>query len=379
MCVALALAGCDGGPPGSDPGSCEGAVAGPSGGAATDRVVLCVLGEDGAAIAGAAVSIGGASAGVSDETGKLEVDVAPASAIEVSAPGLVPHTLLGVASRRYGVVLPRGSAGTRTITGTVTGINALPLPPDGYRRVVEIRAASPLAPLALTDGLAIGAPADCTLAGDECTFSIAVDDRVTHVNATVVDTTSAFADRLVAGFAVGTIDGTTADLAIPGRDGGLFEVAVDAGLDVVIGVPGARIGDDVLLFGSPTSTETVPVPMGTLGGTAWLAVIYDGPSDELRAGVVQRPSAASTAPPAPAVAIEATTLTLPSDRLSTLSVGRGATEIWRATVLDGRSTVSLPMGDADRVAVLVHGAASSAVDEGALDGVQAVVSLPVVR
>ena len=49
-------------------------------------------------------------------------------AIEVTAPGLVPHTVLGVSTRRFGVVLSRGSAATRTVTGTLSGINSLPLP-----------------------------------------------------------------------------------------------------------------------------------------------------------------------------------------------------------------------------------------------------------
>lgn len=379
LSCAVALAGCDSGPPGSDPGSCDGATAGPSGGPASGRVVLCVLDDTGGAIAGASVSVGGTAAGVSDDAGKIEVDVGPGSAVEVSAPGLVPHTLLGVSSRRFGVVLPRGATGTRTVTGTVSGINELPLPPDGYRRVVEIRAASRFDPLSLTDGLAVGAPADCTLAGDECTFSIEVDERVGHVNATVVDTTSAFADRLVAGFALGAIDGTTAAFAIGGRDGGLAPVTLDAGIDVVIGVPGTRVGDDVLLFGSPTSTDSIPVPAEAVGGTPWLAVIYDSASDELAAGVVLRPSGTTTAPEAPGVSIEGTTLTLPSERVSTLSLGRGSAEVWRATVLDGRTTVSVPSGDADRVSVLVHGAGSSATEAGALDRIQAVVSLPVVR
>ncbi|MCB9594538.1 MAG: hypothetical protein H6719_17530 [Sandaracinaceae bacterium] len=379
LLLCLALVGCDDGPPGSDPGSCAGAVAGPSGGAATDRVVLCVLDEDGAAVPGAAVSVSGMSVGVSDDTGKLEVDYTASSAIEISAAGLVPHTLLGVSSRRFGVVLPRASAGTRTITGTLSGINELHLPPDGYRRVVEIRGGNAFTPLSLTDGLAIGAPADCTLAGDTCTFSVEVDERVTHLNATVIDATSAFSDRLVAAFAIGAVDGTTADFAISGRDGGLSEISVDAGTDIVIGVPGARVGDDVLLFGSPTATDTVPVPSEALGGTAWLAMIYTGPSDELHAGVVQRPSASTSAPPAPGVSIDGATLTLPSQRVSTISLGAGNTELWRATVLDGRTTVSVPTGDADRVAVIVHGASATAVEEGATRAIQAVVTLAITR
>jgi len=373
----LALVGCDSGPPGSDPGSCDGAAAGAAGGPASDRVTLCALDEDGAPVAGAEVSIGGVSAGLTDATGKLDVDFTAASAIEVRAAGLVPHTLLGVSTERYGVVLARPTAPTRTVSGTVSGINELPLPPDGYRRVVEIRAASLFTPLSLTDGLAVGAPADCTLAGDTCTFELQVDERITHVNATVVDTTAAFSERVVAAFAASDpIEAGAADFAISGRDGGLSQVSLDAGLDVVIGVPGARIGDDVLLFGSPSATDTVPVPQSALGGSPWLAVIYDSASDELQAGVVQRPSASALAPPAPGVSIDGQTLTLPSGRVSTISIGASGDEQWRATVLDGRSTVSVPTADADRVAVLVHGLME---DEDVIESVRAVVTLPLTR
>ncbi|MBX3273439.1 MAG: hypothetical protein KF729_24460 [Sandaracinaceae bacterium] len=376
--LLFSFAGCDGGPPGSDPGSCEGAPAGPSGGAATDRAVLCALDEAGAPIAGAEVAIGGAPAGVTDARGRVEVDLAPGSAIELAAAGRVPHTLLGVGSRRYGVVLASATPRTRTITGTVSGINALPRPPDGFRRVVEVRAASRFTPLGLAEGIAVGAPVDCTLAGDECAFTLEVEEGVEHVGATVVDATSAFADRRVAAFAFGAIVDGAASFAIPGRDGGLFAVELDAGLDVVVGVPGARVGDDVLLFGSPTATDLVPVPGEALGGTAWLAVIYAGATDELHAGVVVEPGANASAPSAPGVRIGGMALTLPAGRLSTISVARAGVERWRATVLDGRTTVSVPSADADRVAVLVHGPAGGHTPD-AIRTVEAVSVLPVIR
>lgn len=373
----LALVGCDSGPPGSDPSSCEGATAGAAGGPASDRVTLCALDERGAPIAGAEVTIGGVSAGTTDATGELDVGYTVGSAIEVRADGRVPHTLLGVSTERYGVVLAPSTAPTRTVSGTVSGINELPLPPDGFRRVVEIRAASRFTPLSLAEGLAVGAPAECTLAGDTCSFELPVDARVSHVNATVVDTAGGFSERIVAAFAAsGAIEEGAADFAIPGRDGGLSEVSLDGGVDVVIGVPGSRIGDDVLLFGSPSATDTVPVPQGALGGNPWLAVIYDSASDELQASVVQSPSSSAVAPPAPGVEIDGQTLTLPAGRVSTISLGAGGEELWRATVLDGRSTLSIPTGDGDQVAVLVHGPPG---EDDATEGIEAVVTLPITR
>ena len=324
------------------------------------------------------MNVGGTLAGTSDPAGQVDVDVQPGSAIEVGATDLVSHTLLGVSSRRFGVVLPAATTRTRTVTGTLSGINDLRLPPDGYRRVVEIRAGNTLTPLSLRDGLAIGAPADCTLAGDECSFTIEVDERVSHVNATIVDTTDAFADRLVAAFAIsGTITEGSVSFAVPGREGGTQPVVLESGLDVVVGVPGARVGDDIMLFGSPTSTSDVPVP--TLGEGSWLAVIYGGTSDELHAGIVQSPGSTTSAPSAPSVSIDGTSLSLPSGRLTTISLARGSTELWRATVLDGRGALSVPGTDADTVCVVVHGPSTGASEPGALEDVEAVVALPIVR
>ena len=375
--AVLALA-C-GGDPATDPTNCEAAPLGPSGGASDGTITLCVFDDAGNALSGAAVSIGGTSAGTTDATGRLDVDAS--DAIEVSSAGLVSHTLLGVTSRRFGVVLPRGALTTRTVSGTVTGISDLPAPEAGYRRVVQIRAGSAFAPLPLVDELTNAAPADCTLAGDECTFTIEVDDRVSRVNATVIDTTMSFADVTIAGFAISdAFTGNEVEFALPGREGGLEEITLDAGPDVVVGVPGARVGDDVLLFSSPTSTATIPVPDATVSESNWLAVIYDaGAADELEAGVVIDPDASTRAPPAPGISITGAMLQLPSARISTVSLGRGSDEVWRATVLDGRSTLSLPSTDADRVAVMIHTDAGFSDDEGVLDRVEAVVSLPDMR
>lgn len=363
-----------------DPENCNGAPLGPSAGPAEGTVTICVFDETGAPLAGADVNVSGTSAGLSDDTGRVDVAVGGGSAIEVSSAGLVTHTLLGVTSRRFGVQLPRGSAPTRTVDGTLTNIAVLPRPPDGYRRVIKIRAGSLFTPLSLTEGLAIGAPADCTLAGDECTFSIEVDERVTHINATVVDTTAAFSDRLVAAFSISDaiVDGDVT-FAIPSREGGLELIELDAGLDVVVAVPGARVGNDVILFGSPTATDVVPVPDSSVAPNNWLAVIYAGASDELHAGILLNPASPTTAPSALGVSIEGTSLRIPSERLATISLARGGEEIWRATVLDGRPMISMPSTDADQVAVLIHAGSTFSSDEGVLDRIEAVVTLPIVR
>lgn len=377
--LALALVAC-GEPTTDNPTDCVDAPPGPSGGLAEGTITLCVIDEGGAPIAGASVSVSGMAVGISDDAGRLDVTVGPGNAIEVSSGELVPHTLLGVTSRRYGVELPRRSAPTRTVTGTLTGIGDLRLPPAGYRRVVEIRAGSLFAPLSLTDALVIGAPSECTLAGDECTFTLEVDERVSRVNATVVDTTSAFADRLDAAFSVSEpiVDGMTT-LSLPGREGGLMPIDLGAGTDVTVAVPGARVGGDVMLFGSPSATDIVPVPDASVASTPWLAVIYGGASDELHSSVLVGPAASTSAPPAPTVSNAGNTLRVPSERLATISLGRGNEELWRATVLDGRATVSLPDLDADRVAVIVHAGSSFAADQGVLDRIEAVVTLPIVR
>lgn len=376
---ALLLVACgDGGatPPVT---SCEDAVPGPSGGTVTGRVTICALDETGAPVVGAAVDVGGVEAGVTDETGKLNADVSATDAVEVSAGGFVTHTLHGVASRRYGVVLARPTATTRTVSGTITGINALPPPPDTYRRVIEIRAGTPMAPYPLAREIAVGAPVDCTIAGDECTFSIELDSRATRVNATVVNTTSAFADRIVAAYAVSdpVTDGPT-DFVIP-EGAGMSEVALDAPATAVLSVGGARYGDEVMLFGSGSSLTAVAVPAPPISGTPWLAVIFDSAGDELVTGVLSQPPASTGAPAIPGVALTGSTLQLPSDRTATVSLMDGTAEVWRATVVDGRSELVLPTITADTVAVVLHGSSSNNTESGDLDGVEGVVQLPVVR
>ncbi|HHH29545.1 MAG TPA: hypothetical protein ENK57_14525 [Polyangiaceae bacterium] len=293
-----------------------------------------------------------------DASGRAVVSVEGAAAdFEVSAAGRVTRAILGATTERFTVVVAPPTAGTRTLTATVTGLSSLPAPASGVRRTVRVRPSAPTSPGAIAAELGRDAIEVCVVAGDECEITLDAPAASERLGVAVIDEAAGSRERSVVAFAVSDpiADGPEV-IDLSAADAIAMVTLEMSPPDAVVGVPGLGIGaGQVVFFAGGSSLTTASVPGGGRG-RPWLALVYDRADRELLAGVAQDPASSVQIPAAPRISFDGSSVELVSSPVSTLSLFDGEQERWRVTVLDGRARVQLPAAESGaRVVVVSHG------------------------